>query len=169
MVCLALILHQVQQFPLGLGCPATNRRQLNAGVLTVAHFDEITAGYTFGLVAQGWLACTCGWALLAVSFWATLKAIPYADPLENLATMFPVLLASVALATVLGFVSLLPGGVGVREWALNQLMVPQIGEVAALAGAIVLRLVWLLTELLISVILYFGLRSAAQDANPSVD
>ena len=133
------------------------------------HFDEITAGYTFALVAQGWLACTCGWALLAVSFWATLKAIPYADPLENLATMFPVLLASVALATVLGFVSLLPGGVGVREWALNQLMVPQIGEVAALAGAVVLRLVWLLTELLISVILYFCLRSLAQDANPTVD
>ena len=131
------------------------------------HFDEIAAGYTFGLVAQGWLACSCGWALLAVSFWATLKAIPYADPLENLITMFPVLLASVALATVLGFVSLLPGGVGVREWALNQLMVPQIGEVAALAGAIVLRLVWLLTELLISVILYFCLRSPAQDANPS--
>lgn len=132
-----------------------------------AHLDEIAAGYTFGLVVQGWLACTCGWALLAVSFWATLKAIPYADPLENLATIFPVLLASVALATVLGFVSLLPGGVGVREWALDWLMVPQIGEVAALAGAIVLRLVWLLTELLISVILYFGLPSPARDANPS--
>ena len=131
------------------------------------HFDEITAGYTFGLVAQGWLACTCGWALLAVSFWATLKAIPYADPLENLATMFPVLLASVALAVVAGFASLLPGGMVVREWVLDRLMVPQIGEVAAFAGAIVLRLVWLLTELVISVILYFGLSSPAQDANSS--
>lgn len=131
------------------------------------HLDEITTGYTLSLVVQGWLVCTGGWALLAVSFWATLKAIPYADPLENLVMMFPVLLAAVALATVLGFVSLLPGGVGVREWALDRLMVPQLGEVAALAGAIVLRLVWLLTELLISVILYFGLPAPVPDANPS--
>ncbi len=131
------------------------------------HLAEITDGYTFALVAQGWLACTFGWALLAISFWATLKGIPYADPLGRLPALFPVLLASVAMAVVLGFVSLLPGGVGVREWALDQLMVPQIGEVAALAGAILLRLVWLLTELAISVILYFGLPSPVQDADSS--
>jgi hypothetical protein len=42
----------------------------------------------------------------------------------------------------------------VREAVLAELMVPRLGEMAALLGAVLLRLVWLLSELLISGILY---------------
>ncbi len=68
--------------------------------------------------------------------------------------IFPLLLASVTLAVVLGFASLIPGGLGVREWVLNELLSPQLGYVAAFAGTIIVRLVWLVTEVVISIILY---------------
>ncbi len=55
--------------------------------------------------------------------------------------------------------SLLPGGLGVRELVLNALMVPEFGEVKALISAVLLRLAWLVTELVVSIILYVGVRS----------
>jgi len=55
---------------------------------------------------------------------------------------------------VAGFLSLIPGGAVVRELILAELMVPEFGSAVALLSAVVLRLVWLLAELLISAILY---------------
>jgi uncharacterized membrane protein YbhN (UPF0104 family) len=57
----------------------------------------------------------------------------------------------VSLATVAGFVSLLPGGAGVREAVLIGLM-QQAGFSApsALVAAAVLRIVWLAAELAIA-------------------
>ena len=57
-------------------------------------------------------------------------------------------LACVSLATVAGFVSLLPGGIGVRELVLIPLLGPTIGPANAIIAAIVIRLVWLASELL---------------------
>ena len=69
--------------------------------------------------------------------------------------------AGVSLAMVAGFLSLVPGGAVVREAILAELMVPWVGEVLALVSAVMLRLVWLLSELAISGILYaVGLRPA---------
>ena len=51
--------------------------------------------------------------------------------------------AAVALATVAGFVSLVPGGAVVREGVLAAallLLLPQLGDLVALLSAIVLRL-----------------------------
>ena len=56
-------------------------------------------------------------------------------------------LACVSLATVAGFVSLLPGGIGVRELVLIPLLGPTIGPANAIIAAIVIRLVWLASEL----------------------
>ena len=71
--------------------------------------------------------------------------------------------ASVALAMVGGFLSLIPGGVVVREAVLAELMVPHfevimphLGQVIAVVSALLLRLVWLVAELVISGILYVG-------------
>jgi uncharacterized membrane protein YbhN (UPF0104 family) len=79
--------------------------------------------------------------------------------------------ASIALATLAGFVFLVsPGGLGVREAALAELMLPYLqgigmaGKAAllALVSAALLRLVWLVSEIVVSVILYgVGLRKAA--------
>lgn len=54
------------------------------------------------------------------------------------------------MAVVLGFVSFLPGGAGVREVVLSTMLAPIVGPVAALAAAVWLRIVWLVTELILA-------------------
>jgi uncharacterized membrane protein YbhN (UPF0104 family) len=118
---------------------------------------DVTAaleGLTWRLMLRGWMANLLGWFLFGLSLWATLRAVPMGPPVSEWWALAPRLTASVCLAMVAGFVSLLPGGVGVRELVLNALMVPVFGPVKALLGAVVLRMVWLVTELLLSIILY---------------
>jgi uncharacterized membrane protein YbhN (UPF0104 family) len=113
-----------------------------------------------GLMALGWLAIAIGWLLLGLSMWATLVALGAEPPGVARLT------AAVALAVVAGFLSLVPGGAVVRELVLAQLLVQPLanlnanGSATAVISAVLLRLVWLVAELVISVILYFvGTRS----------
>ncbi len=121
-----------------------------------------------GTLLQGWLAMMLSWGMLGFSYWAVLRAmdIPGLDPIGQL----PRYIAAVTVAVVAGFLLLvLPGGVGGREFALVQLMTPYLatlvpgaGVAAAWASAALLRLVWLVSELAISGILYYlGVRVAA--------
>ncbi len=112
-----------------------------------------------GTLLRGWALMTLAWALLGLSYWATLEAmaIPGLDPIGEL----PRYTAGVALAMVAGFLLLVsPGGIGVREAALAALMIPYLKtlsphpELAAWASAAVLRLVWLGAELVISAAVY---------------
>jgi hypothetical protein len=57
---------------------------------------------------------------------------------------------------VAGFLSQIPGGLAVREWVSGELMVPQYGEAIGMISAVVFRLVLLVSELVISTILYLG-------------
>ena len=107
---------------------------------------------SYRLIAGGWVALACGWVLMGLSLWATLRAleVPGADAIGQL----PLYTASVALAVVAGFLSLVPGGAVIRELILAKLLVPQFGETVAVVSAILLRLVWLLSESGVSGILY---------------
>ena len=95
---------------------------------------------------------TVAWALLAASLWAVLRSMNVEG--IGLVADFPLYLASVSLAMVAGFLSLIPGGLGVRDLLLTELMSPHFGNEVALVSAILLRLVWLGSELAISAILY---------------
>jgi uncharacterized membrane protein YbhN (UPF0104 family) len=79
------------------------------------------------------------------------------QPLPTLADL-PLLTAAVALAMVAGFLSLLPGGIGVRELIVIPLLQPQFGQVVAILSAVLLRIGWMAAELLVAVVLYFGVR-----------
>ena len=95
---------------------------------------------------------------MGLSLWAVLKSLPHrraAGPLVS--QLWPRLTASVSLAVVAGFLSLLPGGLGVRELVLDELMTEPFGAMVALVSAVLLRFVWLLAELMVSVILYIEL------------
>jgi glycosyltransferase 2 family protein len=109
---------------------------------------------SFRMMLQGWLGIGLGWCLMGLSLWATLRSIGVED--IHLAEDFPLLVAGVALALVAGFLSLMPGGAFVRELILAELMVPRFGSATALVSAVLLRLVWLVAELLISGILYYA-------------
>ncbi len=61
---------------------------------------------------------------------------------------WPRVAGAVMLATVGGFaLPILPGGLGLREWILNEVTGNVLGADLAIASAIVLRFVWIIAEL----------------------
>jgi uncharacterized membrane protein YbhN (UPF0104 family) len=119
-------------------------------------------GITFGLLGVGWIAATICWMLFATSLWATLRAIGV-DGVHLLADL-PLLITAVAFAVVAGFLSMLPGGLVVRDAVLMQLLAPVCGEANALVVAVLMRLVWLVSEIVACGILYIGARSRERGA-----
>ena len=114
--------------------------------------QQLVAPITWRLWASGWIASLACWTLFGLSLWAMLRAIGVESvhPIVDL----PFLVGAVSLAVVGGFVSFLPGGVLVRDALLLQLLTPVCGEANALVAAVLLRLVWLVSEVLICGILY---------------
>jgi uncharacterized membrane protein YbhN (UPF0104 family) len=103
-------------------------------------------------VIVGWVANVAACCLLGLSFWATLRSMLPGQqvPLSDL----PFQIAALGLSVAAGFASMIPAGALVREAVLLELLDPRYGAGVALVAAIALRLVWLLSEVLISVILY---------------
>ncbi len=118
----------------------------------------------FSLLAKGWFAATLCWLLQAVSLWAVLRAIGVEglSPLIDL----PRLLAAVAFSVVAGFLSQLPAGLGVRDALLMQLLTPVCGEANALVAAVLMRLVWLMSELAVCGILYVAVQMKINRVTP---
>jgi hypothetical protein len=117
-------------------------------------------------LVRGWLTIAIGWIFAGASLWATIRAIGVEN--SNLWADLPLYTATVALAIVLGFVSMLPAGVGVRDIVLMELLArhleqlaPLKGQLLALVAVIVLRLVWLAAEVVLSAVLYPLGRNAA--------
>ena len=113
----------------------------------------------YGALAAGWIGMSAAWVLMGLSLWMALLGIGQ-DPPDPL-THWPHYTACVALATVAGFVSFIPGGAIVRELVLLEMSPLLLGldPGSALVSALVLRLVWLVAEVGISAILYpVGLR-----------
>jgi glycosyltransferase 2 family protein len=117
----------------------------------------IQLGITFRLLVKGWIAGFVCWAFWGLSLWATLRAIGV-DTLSPVYDL-PMCVAAVSLSVVGGFVSMLPGGLVVRDALLLELLSPICGPANALLAAVLLRLVWLLSELSICGILEIARRS----------
>ena len=118
--------------------------------------DTALAGLDFRLMSFGWLTVGLGWALLGLSLWATLRAIPGTTDVPVALHDLPLVTACVALAMVAGFLSLLPGGIAIREFVIMTLLGAPFGDGAAMISAILLRLLWLLSELLLAALLYLA-------------
>jgi len=146
--------------------PIFRRLVRMAGVKKVnPKIDTALEGLNFRLMSFGWLTVALGWCLLGFSLWLTLRAIPTTTDRPVTLEHWPLVTACVALAMVAGFLSLLPGGIGVREYVVMELLEGPFGEGAAVVSAILLRLVWLLAELLLSGILYAA-KPAPDDSEP---
>ncbi|MCA9102450.1 MAG: UPF0104 family protein [Planctomycetales bacterium] len=103
-------------------------------------------------MALGWLANTIGWLLMTASLVAVLAALG----VDSFAAVnhWPRYLATVTLSVVAGFLSLIPGGAGVREIVIMKLLAGEIGDGPAIVAAVLLRIVWLVSEVVVSSILY---------------
>jgi glycosyltransferase 2 family protein len=144
--------------------PPISRRLAKLGVkrrgeAEVAEIETTLRAIDFRLLAKGWFAATLCWVLQALSLWAMLRAIGVEDvsPIGDL----PRLIAAVGFAVVAGFISQLPAGLGVRDALLMRLLIPICGEANALVAAVLMRLVWLLSEVVVYGILYIGVRAKA--------
>jgi len=117
----------------------------------------------------GGLLMTLTWIFLGMSLWATLRAIGIQD--VGFAAYFASYVCCASLATVAGILSMIPGGFGVRDVVLADLVVRLFPHLTAADGAVasgMLRIVWLVAELVISGILYFfGPRKADNRTPPA--
>ncbi len=119
-----------------------------------AGIDSALQGLDLRLMLYGWITVAAGWLLLGLSLWAVLHAIPTITAHPVSLADWPLATACVSLAMVAGFLSLLPGGIGIREAIVLALLAEPFGPAAAVVSAVILRLVWLLTELVLAAVLY---------------
>jgi hypothetical protein len=122
------------------------------------------------LLSQGLFWSSGGWILLGLSQLAVIRSFDSAGA-DSLAALglAPAVIASVALATVAGFVvAVLPGGLGVREGVLMSALAPALGNDHAVVAALSLRLVWVAAELVAAAVFFpwSGRRSAAAGLAP---
>lgn len=132
--------------------PSIFRRiALKLGVVKGRKAKKLLNGLNLQTMSFGWLLMTMGWCLNGLSLWMVLKGIPGTTVAVS---DFSLAMVCVSLATVAGFVSLLPGGLGVRELVMIPLLGSQFGAVTAIVAAIVIRVIWLTAELATSGIIY---------------
>ena len=85
---------------------------LKLGVVKGRKAKKLLRGLNLQTMSFGWLLMTMGWCLNGLSLWMVLKGLPgTAVAISD----YSLAMVCVSLATVAGFVSLLPGGLGVRE------------------------------------------------------
>lgn len=112
----------------------------------------------WALFLAGWGWSLLAWLLIGGSFALLLTAVPTSRELPPPWTLYAVALASIALAVVAGFASLLPGGVGARELVLTTILAPAVGTGHALFVAIAARLLFLIVEASCAAIAWLWLR-----------
>jgi uncharacterized membrane protein YbhN (UPF0104 family) len=106
---------------------------------------------SWSTLAGGTALMTVAWLLAGLSLAGLLAAMGQMGHLASelgVSKACVLLVAVVALATVGGFVSMIPGGLGTREWILLETLGPVIGNTQAIVAAILFRLVWLFSEVL---------------------
>ena len=136
--------------------------------------EERLAGIHFPLIAYGWMLMGFAWVCLAGSLWSVVCGMGLEKSVDGDA--FPYCLAAITMAIVAGFLSLIPGGAGVREYLIAvilghfyfaEVLELPFAAAAALVVAIVLRLIWLGVEFGLALALYLlgylsnGLQSAS--------
>jgi glycosyltransferase 2 family protein len=110
------------------------------------------SGFDYRMLAVGWIAMVVGWIAMGASLWAMLRGLGFDADLFRSWHLYT---AIAAMAVVVGFASMIPGGLFAREAVFAGLLGPLTGgEAPALIVAAALRLTWLMAELAISAILY---------------
>jgi hypothetical protein len=124
----------------------TNDDSFGATRTHVTSSESNPATITWPLLAGCWLISMFSWLFIGFSFAILITAIPSFELLPPLSELAPVATAAISLGMVLGFVSLLPGGAGVREYVTLLVLVPVIGQTHALLAVIAARLLFIIIE-----------------------
>ena len=117
-------------------------RQVDVTSLPQLNYRFLALGILFGLGA---------WVFMGLSLAAAICAVNDSVPVWSGLVL---LTAQFAAATIVGWIIPTPGGLGGREAALRTLLQSTLGEGPAALVALLLRLTWIVTELVISGFLY---------------
>lgn len=105
---------------------------------------KVMLGLTVKEMAPGWLLLSIGWCLSGLSLWLVLQGLPN---LQVSPADYWLCLTCVTLSTAVGFVSLLPGGLGVRELVMIPLLSTRFETAVVVVAVVAIRMVWLISEL----------------------
>lgn len=94
--------------------------------------DQKLKGLRFRTLGFGWLLTSVSWLLLGLSLWATIRGIGIETGplLEHL----PRFVLAASLSVVLGFVLMVPAGIGVREFAMVQVLSAYLAAILIAGG-----------------------------------
>ncbi|MGB7325506.1 MAG: lysylphosphatidylglycerol synthase domain-containing protein [Rubripirellula sp.] len=118
----------------------------------------LAADIDWRLFFAGWAWSLLSWLFIGASFTVLITAVPSADPLPPIMTLYPIATAAISLAMVIGFASLLPGGAGVRELVLTTVLGIAIGTAHGLLAAIAARLMFIAVEAVLAGLCWVYLR-----------
>jgi uncharacterized membrane protein YbhN (UPF0104 family) len=129
-------------------------------ILRVNRTEETEASAEIGrlrpfTLVRGWLLMAIGWVMSGLSIAAVLRGAGF-DFQADFFDQAVQCTAAAALSVVLGFVSFVPAGLGVREFVVKTVLERSYGEAVGIVVAVLVRLVWLVAELSVSVILYMS-------------
>ncbi len=120
-------------------------------------------GWWLYVVALFWSVIS--WLLIGGSLAAVILSIPQSEALPEawpgVLELYWISTAAIGLAFSVGFVSLLPGGAGVRELVLISMLSQAIGAPQALVATILLRLLFIIVESVLALVAYLWLRKIA--------
>ncbi|MDZ4849041.1 MAG: lysylphosphatidylglycerol synthase transmembrane domain-containing protein [Pirellulaceae bacterium] len=111
------------------------------------------------LVGSGWCLFFLAWLLMGTSLWVLCESIRDSMTIESSLVSTPsvsslrlwwISISAACLGFVIGFLSMLPGGAGVREVVVTMLLAPAIGYAPALAAAVLYRIANLIAELMMA-------------------
>ncbi len=109
--------------------------------------NRSTVRFSGGLYASGVALMLAAWLAAGASSWCVVRAMPGATIAVG---DYWLIVAVVALATVVGFASLIPGGLGARELVIIPLLASKLPLPIAVAAAVMIRAVSMITEVLLS-------------------
>jgi len=128
---------------------------LAAKLKRAKNWDEAKFHLDWPTYFRAWSWSLLGWLLYGGAMFFVLQAVS-TEPLDG--TMYGLALTTICLATVGGFISMLPGGLGVRELVMLPLLAGSFSTSVALISAILMRLVCVTVELLLAAISHLASR-----------
>jgi uncharacterized membrane protein YbhN (UPF0104 family) len=87
------------------------------------NIDENLQKIRFQTVLFGWSLMSIDWLLLGLSLWASIRGVVGIDTGPLLANL-PIFVLTATISVVAGFVLMIPGGLGVREIVIAQILIP---------------------------------------------
>lgn len=97
--------------------------------------DRKLQGLRFQTLGIGWVLTLISWVVLGLSLWATIKGIGIdIGSWNQLFLNWPRFILAASLPVVLGFAMMIPAGIGVREFAMVQVLSPYFAGMLIAAG-----------------------------------